>query len=108
MYTAAKFIAPILNVLESLSLLKFVMVICMHAPSVKKILKSTRSYHLKLHCRIEEQGTLTIQKSTGLEYPLTLSSCILVAEVLSSTALVADLDPEPLCNSLLMSISYKQ
>lgn len=104
-HTAGKFIAPVLDALESLSLLKSVMVI-----SSWKILKSMRSYHLKLPCRVQEQGTLTIQKSIGLEeHPLILaSSCILVAEEILSTALVADLDPESLCNPLFMSISNKQ
>lgn len=52
-----KFIAPILDALESLSLLKFVMGIFSW-----EILKSKRSYHLKLQFRIQEQGTLTIYK----------------------------------------------
>lgn len=68
-----------------------------------------RSYHLKLHFRIHEQGTLTIHNRIGLKHPLTIaSSYILVAKEPSSTALKAGLDRESLCNPFLKSISYKQ
>lgn len=88
LYTAGKSLAPIPHALEVLSLLKSVMVICCWKTS-----KSMRSYHLKLHFRIQEQGTLTIHNRIGLKHPLTVaSSCILVAEETSSTTLKAGLD----------------
>lgn len=103
-HTAGKFIAPILDALEPSSSLKLVMVICSW-----KISQSMRSYHVKLNCGIQDQRTLRIQKSVGLEHPLTfVSRCILVTEKISSTALVADLDLESLCNPLFMSISCEQ
>lgn len=90
--------------LEDLSLLKSLMVICSWNAS-----KSVRCYHLKLHFRIQEQGSLTIRKNIRQTHPLTIvSSCILVAEETSSADLMAGLDLECLCNSLFKSISYKR
>lgn len=104
LHIAGKSLAPIPDALEVLSLLKSVMVICCWKKS-----KSMRRYHLKLHVRIQEQGTLTKHKSIGVKHPLTIVSiCILVAEETSFTALMAGLDLESLCNPFFKSISYKQ